>query len=143
VPHHRSEDYINWEPICRAAGVQLISARQGVEPFIQQLTSCKLVVSEAMHGAIFADALRIPWLPAKFSPAFREDKWLDWADSMSLDLHFHILPAVHDKPFPLGKRLEKTFKQLMSRFKVSGKLPEQSWKSGPLEVAKLIQALRC
>lgn len=73
IPHHRSEDYIDWQSLCDDAGIKFISAKQPVEDFLLALQSCEKVVTEAMHGAIVADALRIPWIPVKFSPAFNEE----------------------------------------------------------------------
>jgi succinoglycan biosynthesis protein ExoV len=42
------------------------------------------VVTEAMHGAIVADTLRIPWIPVVCSPEIATFKWRDWTASLDL-----------------------------------------------------------
>jgi hypothetical protein len=43
-----------------------------------------LVVAEAMHAAIAADALRIPWVATSLYDHVATLKWLDWCESLSL-----------------------------------------------------------
>lgn len=115
IPHHGSEQYVDWSLICEQLGIQFISAKQPVESFLQQLNSCKRIVTEAMHGAIVADAMRIPWTAVKFSPLFCEEKWYDFAESMQLNLTFFQLPFVNQKPMPFLKMLEVGSKKLISK----------------------------
>ena len=145
IPHHRSEEYVDWSTICQAAGLKLVSPRQSVESFIQELTTCDTVLTEAMHGAIIADALRVPWAPVKFSSSFQEDKWLDWADSMSLSLEFPSLPQIFQHPIPIGKRLENQFKRFLGKSGVKrskwGELKALPPQASPYEIDALIQAM--
>ena len=115
MPHHRSEQFIDWQPICDQLGIKFVSAAQPVDECLAQLRSCKRVITEAMHGAIVADAMRVPWTPVKFSPLFREDKWFDFAESMQLKLQFQVLPFVDQRSKPSLKTLEKGAKKIFSR----------------------------
>jgi succinoglycan biosynthesis protein ExoV len=46
-----------------------------------------------MHGAIAADALRIPWIPIITSPRMLTFKWQDWCSSLGLKYKpYYILP---------------------------------------------------
>lgn len=36
-----------------------------------------MVLADAMHAAIIADAMRVPWLPLITSPQINTFKWLD------------------------------------------------------------------
>lgn len=110
VPHHASELYINWERICLEAGLKYISPKQTTEAFIEDLYQCSAVITEAMHGAIAADALRIPWKAVKFAPNFSEFKWFDWAEALNIDLNIHQLPFYIEKPVPFTRVLEDFFK---------------------------------
>jgi succinoglycan biosynthesis protein ExoV len=64
-----------------------------VENVIGQMGRARLVVTEAMHGAIVADTLRIPWVPVVCSPAILPFKWIDWTESLDLDYRPRSIPA--------------------------------------------------
>lgn len=56
-----------------------------VPKILNQITRAKLAVTEAMHGAILANALRVPWIPVTTSPIINVFKWRDWTMSLGLD----------------------------------------------------------
>jgi succinoglycan biosynthesis protein ExoV len=124
IPHHRSEDYVDWQEICKAANVKFISAKQPVDTFLDELRSCNKIVTEAMHGAIVADAMRVPWVAAKFSPLFNEEKWYDFAESMKIDLNIHLLPFYSQHKMRVGKLIENGIKIALSGF-----LKNEKWQS--------------
>ncbi|MFA0653613.1 polysaccharide pyruvyl transferase family protein [Vibrio sp. 10N.222.49.C12] len=122
IPHHRSEDFIDWDKVCQKIGLTYITAKQPVETFLLALQECESVVTEAMHGAIIADALRIPWKGVRFSPAFDDEKWYDFAESMDVELILHDLPFMSVNKMPIGKLLENTFKRNVAKlFKSSSR----------------------
>ncbi len=57
-----------------------------------EILAAERVVSEAMHGAIVADALRVPWVAMR--PLFEVHcaKWIDWAGALDLAPRLHDLP---------------------------------------------------
>jgi succinoglycan biosynthesis protein ExoV len=145
IPHHRSEQYIDWETICDAAGLKLISTRQPVDTFISEVRSCKKVISEAMHGAITADAFRIPWIGTRFAPNFNEEKWLDWSEALKINLELHTLPMVYQKRQPLQRSLENYIKKNSLKFISKNEkwknLPVSFRKASSTDVKRLVQAL--
>lgn len=93
MPHHRSLLSTPWEDIAAECGLTYVSPQQPVEKVLEQFSRARLVVTEAMHGAIVADTLRIPWIPVAISPAVEEFKWRDWTLSMQLPFKPQKLPA--------------------------------------------------
>jgi succinoglycan biosynthesis protein ExoV len=84
MPHHYSARLGDWRLICHDANVQYIDPEHSVESVLSQIQRCKLLITEAMHGAIIADALRVPWIPVKSYSHILEFKWNDWCDSVEL-----------------------------------------------------------
>jgi len=86
IPHHSSATYGQWEKVAEAAGMTLLDPRWPMPVVMEHFSRAKLVVTEAMHGAIVADTLRIPWIPITIAPDTLPFKWRDW--TLSLDLPY-------------------------------------------------------
>jgi succinoglycan biosynthesis protein ExoV len=95
IPNHRSVRSTRWERICRDAGLKFVSPREPVHEVLSAIAGARLVVAEAMHAAIIADTLRVPWIPVTVSPAIDEFKWRDWGASMNLPYEPQRLEAGH------------------------------------------------
>jgi succinoglycan biosynthesis protein ExoV len=94
MPHYHSlRRWSHWESIAAAAGMRMVTPRQPVGDILKAFAKARLVVTEAMHGAIVADTLRIPWIPIVILPTVDEFKWRDWCQSMELPFAPQSLPA--------------------------------------------------
>jgi len=91
MPHWRSLSFGNWELAAELAGIHFIDPRHEVEHIIQEIQSSKLIISEAMHGAIVADALRVPWIPLEPIDSLNRMKWHDWASALNLNIDLQKL----------------------------------------------------
>ena len=91
MPHYESLERGNWVEACRQAGITLIDATEPVEKVLSQIQGARLLITEAMHGAIVADALRTPWIGAKPIYGGHHKKWLDWAGALDLDVRLNDL----------------------------------------------------
>lgn len=91
IPHWQSMDRGHWESVCDQAGLMLIDPRAPVETVLAQILACKFIVAEAMHGAIVADALRVPWIACLPIVKSHRNKWHDWADALNIKLEPHFL----------------------------------------------------
>ncbi len=92
MPYFRSLNFFDWKSICRILGFHYISpcSEHGVEFTLKELAASKRIITEAMHGAIVADLLRVPWHRFTHStyynetPYVSEFKWADWLQSINI-----------------------------------------------------------
>lgn len=82
---------LNWDRIANRAEITYLSPANDSNGVIQTLAGANLVLAESLHGAIIADTFRIPWVPVSISPAFNNHKWLDWAESLEMEISFEEL----------------------------------------------------
>ena len=94
MPHWRTHVAGIWPTLCANADILYINPMDSVELIISSLRSCDTVLTESLHGAIVADAFRIPWIALKpFNPIERS-KWDEWFLSIELENNLkNIWPA--------------------------------------------------
>ncbi len=116
MPHWRSLRRIPWRAICEWSGLRFINPMWSVERTLAELRGCDVVVAEAMHGAITADLLRIPWFPVRLGSHFLDFKWRDWLASIEVDCN--ALPLTPMDPWcehqPRDTRLAKAARQTVN-----------------------------
>jgi succinoglycan biosynthesis protein ExoV len=93
MPHFESAARGAWRQAADAAGLRLIDPRDPPDTILRAIGRCKLLLSEALHGVIVADALRVPWIAMRPLARVNRTKWWDWADAMDLRPRFRVLPA--------------------------------------------------
>ncbi len=96
VPHHRSLRLLDWDALCARAGVRFLSPLEPADRFLRELCSARVVITEAMHGAILADIVRTPWVAFQFGRQFSEDKWYDWSEAFGMTLRFESIEGFYD-----------------------------------------------
>ena len=59
---------------------------------LNKIHASDVVIAEAMHAAIVADALRVPWIPVNFHGShINSFKWNDWCGSLDVEYMPHTL----------------------------------------------------
>lgn len=125
IPHIRTHWWAGQalESISNELGWRYLTPDLPAEQFIEGVSRARLVVTEAMHGAILSDTMRVPWLPVALHQ-HNEFKWRDWFESVELSYQCEFLEP---------KLWNPNKNQLMSGLK----WPYQKWK-----VARVRRQLR-
>jgi succinoglycan biosynthesis protein ExoV len=92
VPHWQSLHHPGWDEACRAAGFRLISPIDTPERVHAAIGGVSLILTESLHGAIFADTMGIPWVPFVTTRNVSAMKWVDWCLSVGVDFAPKPLP---------------------------------------------------
>ncbi len=95
MPHWWSDVHGHWRAACELAGIHFIDPLGGVETVLADLRETELLISEALHGTIVADALRTPWVPVSAYKHILSLKWEDWCQSVGLPYQPHRLAPLY------------------------------------------------
>ena len=110
MPHFESLERGEWAEAADVAGITLIDPRGDPAAILGAIGDCRLLLSEAMHGVIVADAMRVPWIALRPIVSMHRAKWQDWADTLGLQLRFQRLAAaslaerLHASPLAATRR---------------------------------------
>jgi succinoglycan biosynthesis protein ExoV len=85
MPHWVDEMFYDWRPLCKMLDINYISPTDPVESVLEAISASDKIITEAMHGAIVADAFRVPWVAFKSYHGVNSFKWIDWTSSVGLD----------------------------------------------------------
>jgi succinoglycan biosynthesis protein ExoV len=85
MPHHSKTLKLGrWKEACEQVGIEFLDPRLDSKYLLQRIRHARLVLAHALHAAIVADSVRVPWLPLLISSETNSFKWLDWTLSMEL-----------------------------------------------------------
>lgn len=101
VPHWETSLNPLWKSACKHAGVEYVDPLGEIKDVMAAISGAKLVIAEAMHAAIIADAYRVPWVSVSTSRRINAFKWQDWASSLGMDHSFQ-----HYAPLGLSTRVQ-------------------------------------
>ncbi len=101
IPHHTTCAVFDCNRIAEMAGLRFVDPTRPPMEVLDDILEAPMVLAEAMHGAIVADAVGVPWqrvslFDRRLGRRERVDfKWQDWGASLDLDttpIIEHILP---------------------------------------------------
>lgn len=119
MPHFESEMKYRWKDIALETGVNYVSPLADPLSVINEILKSRVVIAEAMHFAIVADVLRVPWIAVKAYPGINDFKWRDWTQSLNMTYHPVSLAALFE-----GTSLDKKLRQ-----KTGNRLPSFVYKT--------------
>ena len=93
VPHWESAEFGIWQSVCEPAGLTYLDPRGEARDVIRHIAQSELIVAESMHGAILADAFRVPWIAVTTSSSINDFKWNDWAMSVRATYNPRFVPV--------------------------------------------------
>ena len=91
MPHFQSIEKGNWELVCLKAGINFIDPRNDPLSILIEIQQTDKLLTEAMHGAILADTLRVPWVACQPIGEQHHEKWYDFGDSLKTSIEFQDL----------------------------------------------------
>ena len=127
MPHYSSLDMVNWQEVCDKVGLEFISPYWPVDTVLSKMQGCKNIITEAMHGAIVADVLRVPWCAVSFGPKFLPSKWQDWGTALNIVPKIQAIPFVINQKISKGRVVEWKIKRILSKMS----LGKKKWQSIP------------
>lgn len=94
MPHCSTARYGFWDRICADLNIRYIDPQGSVDAVFAALQSTPMLITEAMHGAILADTLRVPWVPVSTTSGILSVKWHDWCSSLDMTYSPWRLPSL-------------------------------------------------
>ncbi len=104
----------DWAEVCREAGINFIDPRGAVDDVFEQIRSTEKMICASMHGAILADAFRVPWVAVRAFGKGHLRKWSDWAGALDMEVRFAQTPAssFDERLHDFWPRLRNLFRRL-------------------------------
>lgn len=115
MPHCLSATFADWKGICAKAGLQYLDPASDVSETIFRIRQSRLVIADAMHAAIVADAFRVPWVPVNCYDHILRFKWDDWCQSLNLSYAPHSIPRIYDmeRDFTIEQKVKTQVKRAL------------------------------
>ena len=136
MPHHVSKQHYDWRPICRRLGITFLDPDAPVDRLLDQVAGAERVLTEAMHGAIVADTLRVPWVAVSIYDHINVFKWDDWCRSMELCYRPETVPSITSN---WSQRADRRFRGYLRRIWVTGSLMRIGREDRPVSPAEAVE----
>lgn len=126
MPHVGSFSFFkDWKTLLEDLGIELIDPADDPMTVLQAIKDSEVVIAEAMHGAIVADALGVPWVPAALYDTINAFKWQDFTASVGLPY----------RPFRAGPLFDERFygpliRQRLARYGMGALFSPAKWAYG-------------
>lgn len=116
MPHWFMAETGAWQQICHALGIHFIDPRWPPARVLRNIAATETLITEALHGAVVADALRVPWMAVSSGDAVLPFKWNDWCRSIEVAYEPAVLPAIWRRRKGLGNQMVMAAKMAAGEF---------------------------
>lgn len=142
MPHHSSVKGDYWRKACESLNIHYIDPLGAdVETVIKDISASRLIIAEAMHGAIVADTFRVPWIAVSSVAETNNFKWLDWCGTLGVTYApVRMTPIFPDPSKRFWKKWLNTVKQIMRKRQLAAVM--RSHNKAQLSDSKLLDAHR-
>jgi len=114
MPHVDIDSY-KYQVICERVGINYISPRWDMYKILANINQSEKLLCSAMHGAILADTLRVPWLPIITANDILSFKWNDWCQSVNLEYRAEqLIPLWPKSNDDLIRKLKDSVKMFLA-----------------------------
>ncbi|MBA6348686.1 polysaccharide pyruvyl transferase family protein [Colwellia sp. BRX8-9] len=115
MPHVDIDSY-RYQLVCEEIGINYISPKWSMTRVLDNIHQSEKLLCSAMHGAILADTLRVPWLPVITAEDILPFKWEDWCLSMELDYKpFRLTPLWEHAEVTMSSKLKTSLKNMIAK----------------------------
>jgi hypothetical protein len=111
IPHCATWDSFDWDRVASCCGMLAINPHGTPGEVIARMRNCSKILTESLHGAVFADAMAIPWAACVLAHRFNEFKWRDWLATIGRAYE----PLVADRPLARAISLHKSWRNRLAR----------------------------
>lgn len=131
MPHHHSMNMADWSELCNRVGIHCIDPRNPVPLVIQEIRETEILLAEAMHGAIVADAFRVPWIPVFAYGQINEFKWKDWTSSLDVTFEPVRIEPIFQNSLTLDEKIINRCKRAIADVGFG----KEKWKKYPIALS--------
>ena len=116
IPHYFSEMNAEWKTACNLAQIKYCSPTSTLKEICTEIQSSNHVITESLHGAILADAYRIPWTLVATPPVHRSPfKWHDWLKTIDMEYSPIVLPWLWTNKISLKEKFVNRIKNQLAK----------------------------
>ncbi len=119
MPHWQMAESGVWQQICHALEINIIDPRWSPKRVIGSIEETETLITQALHGAIIADALRVPWMPVSAKTAVLEFKWNDFCQTIGVAYEPAQLPTIWKPKRGMRNRLVTAAKKIAGELALS------------------------
>jgi succinoglycan biosynthesis protein ExoV len=132
-----------WRAVARKLGWAFVDPRDPPAQVMRDIAGAELLLTEALHGAIVADAFRVPWIPIRASAEILAFKWEDWCASVGLAYEPVPLWPLYQRPErdTAARRTGRALKRLLVERALRDAARQEPRLSTPAELEAAVRRL--